>query len=838
MNLAALQLMTALVLAASQDCDPWITRAEYDGLSIVVAGTASPSEHYGAEQFKAHWFQCTGFDAPIEETPHNQIAVWIGHDGLPKDLQTTLNLGGLGPDGLCIKTVGSNLILAGGRQRGTMYAVFEFFQRYMGVRWLAPDFTHIPPPPESLPNIDFRYVPPFEWRDINYRAFRDPHFAAVHRINGQFPDLPASMGGHIAFANGFAHTFHSFVSPGEYGKAHPEYFSEVNSERRIDPSSTQLCLTNPDVLRIVTDKTRDILRKSKSERPIVCITQMDTGFWCECANCAAIDKQEDSQSGSVLWFVNQVADAIREEFPAAYVDTFAYTYTRKPPKHIRPHDNVIVRLCSIECNFSRPHADPHSAQNHAFQEDIKRWSQITKNLYIWDYTQNWHCHQQPHPNFHVLQPNIHFFAEHGVRGLFEQASPSSPHSDFEYLKAYILARAMWDPNVDWRALMSEFIACYYEKAGPYIHQYIDLVTKKVLNDDYYLSFNSRLEWMDYDTVLEAEAIFRRAFAATQDPVIIERLRSVYLSVQYAALVCIPRIESDGDAWVLTRPPSLTFDEYWNLIGKMGVTMLGDEPIGKLQERLQGLTPPRHQELTIEKLDNERYEVWVVPEVCGAIVRFRDKQADMDLFRGEEAILNNRWRWQDWEVMDPQSPRIEEGISGPYTLVERTSERIALEKSLKNGLTIRRSMTLKPGSEALETSFTVINRGTHPVVPLVKPHPEFWLQGPYTPEIWVERTDGWKKQRLNFMGSMDSGAGSIDPAGVTRWAARIPHKRLTIVSTVPSENVEKLFYYFNLPYEHVNLEMVPVLTPLEPGASRTMNAEYTLSRKTPKAKRNR
>jgi hypothetical protein len=824
--------MTSLVLAVSQDCDPWITRAAYDRLSIVVAKTASPSEHYGAEQFRSYWRQCTGYDAPIGETPCSQATVWIGFDGLPRELQAELSFEGLEPDGLCIKTVGDNLILAGGRQRGTMYAVFEFFQRYMGVRWFAPDCTHIPPAPESLPNIDFRYVPPFEWRDINYRAFRDPSFAAVHRLNGQFPDLPASMGGHIAIANGFAHTFHSFVSPDEYGETHPEYFSEVDGERRIEASSTQLCLTNPDVLRIVTEKTRDILRKSVSERPIVCITQMDTGFWCECANCATIDEHEGSQSGSVLWFVNQVADAVREEFPAARIDTFAYTYTRKPPKHIRPHANVIVRLCSIESNFSRPHDDPHSPQNRAFQEDIKRWSQIAKNLYIWDYTQNWHCHQQPHPNFHVLQPNIQFFAEYGVRGLFEQASPSSPHSDFEYLKAYILARAMWDPTVDWRELMDEFIAVYYEKAGPYIHEYIDLITKKVLNDDYYLSFDSRLEWMDYDTVLEAEAIFERAFAATQDPIITDRLRSVYLSAQYAALVCIPRIESDGDGWVLTRPPSLSFDEYWNLIGKMGVTMLEDVPIGKLQERLQGQTPPRHQRLAIEKLENEHYEVWVVPEVCGAIVRFRDKQTGVDVFRAEKAILNNRWRWQDWEVMDPKSPQIEEGISGAYTVAQRTPESISLEKRLKNGLAIRRTMTLKPGSEALEVEFTVINSGDHPLLPLVKPHPEFWLQGRHAPQIWVEKDGVWRQQRLSAIESTETGAGPIDPAGVTRWAARIPAKDTVVVSTVPAENVEKLFYYYNTPNEHVNLEMVPLLTPLEPGASRTMKAQFMICRELP------
>ena len=829
----AVGVVVCLTMAVSAHAaTSWITRDDYDDISIVVADNASPSERYGAEQFKAYWQRCTGYDAPLGATPTSRVTVWIGREAVPPPLLKSADLGGLGTDGLHLKTVGGNLLIIGGRERGAMYGVFEFFERYMGVRWFAPDCTYVPAPPDALPRIDFRYVPPFRWRDISYRAFCNAWFAAAHHLNGQHAALPPEMGGSISFANGFGHTFHSFVSPDEYGQTHPEYFSEVEGKRRTERSSTQLCLTNPDVLRIVIDKTRSILRNSPPDRPIVSVTQMDTGFWCECARCAAIDEREGSHAGSVIWFVNQVAEAIEDEFPHAFIDTFAYTYSRKPPKHIRPRDNVIVRLCSIECDFSRPHDDHSSAYNRAFHADLDRWSKIAKNLYVWDYTQNWYCHQQPHPNFQVLQPNIRFFAEHGVKGLFEQASPTSPHSDFEYLKGYILARAMWNPNVDWRELMDEFIKVYYQGAGSCIHEYIDLITKKVRQDNYYLAFNSKLEWMDYDTVVKADAIFQRAFAAAQDPVIRERLESVYLSVQYAALVCKPKIVLEGHAWVLTRPPSLTFDEYWSRIKNMGVTMLEDVPIEKLRERLDGQTPPRCQKVSIEKLENASYEVWIVPEMCGAVVRFMHKGSGVDLFRGSESILNERWRWQDWEVMDPKAPRIEEGITGVYRVVERANERITMEHDLSNGITIRRSLALDAASPSLKVAFTVVNRGTTEIVPLVKPHPEFWLQGRHEPEIWLERRDGWKREPLKYVGQSQAGADAIDPAGISRWAAWIPRKRIAVIATVPAENVGSLFYYFNIPNEQVNLEFVPDLSPLEPGASRTMTAEYSIARQKP------
>ena len=52
--------------------------------------------------------------------------------------------------------------------------------------------------------------------------------------------------------------------------------------------------------------------------------------------------------------VNSVADAIADEFPHVVVDTLAYQYTRPAPNITVPRKNVVIRLCSIECNFAAP----------------------------------------------------------------------------------------------------------------------------------------------------------------------------------------------------------------------------------------------------------------------------------------------------------------------------------------------------------------------------------------------------------------------------------------------------------------------------------------------------
>ena len=118
----------------------------------------------------------------------------------------------------------------------------------------------------------------------------------------------------------------------------------------------------------------------------------------------------------MLRAINFVADAIKGEFPSVAIDTLAYQYTRPAPNKTKPRDNVIVRLCSIECNFLKPLTDQSNA---AFTRDIVNWNKISNRLYILDYVVDFHAWLMPWPNYYVLAPNIRFFAAHGVKGIFE-----------------------------------------------------------------------------------------------------------------------------------------------------------------------------------------------------------------------------------------------------------------------------------------------------------------------------------------------------------------------------------------------------------------------------------
>lgn len=825
----------------------WLTEDEYANLHIVLSSAASKSEQYAAKEFSALWQTCTGHEpSASEQADTDRVNVWIGVGEDPFIVEDELE--GLGDDGLIIRTQGprlgvfrrlfrrqsfqtKGLIIAGEGTRGTLYGVYQFFEDYMGVRWLTPEFTHVPCPPKAIPRIDTKYVPKFSYRDVSYRSYiNHPDFAARHRMNGFWAKIPAEMGGNISYLRdwpGLGHTFHYYVNPEEYFDEHPEYFSEINGQRQR--FATQLCLTNKDVLAITIEKVRTLLREAAPNQRIVSISQMDMLNWCECDKCSAIDAHEDSHAGALVHFINSVAEAVEDEFPDAFIDTFAYFYSQKPPKHVKPRSNVIIRLCSSQCDFSRPLSYKANRLNSAFRKDIEAWGKIAEHLFVWDYTQNWYCFQGPHPNFHVFQPNAEFYAKQGVEGLFEQASPTSPHSDFEFLKGYILSHCLWDPDADWRKLYSEFLELYYGEAAPFIREYHDLITKRVLKEDFEMIMFNTIDWMDFDTVEKAGKIFERAFESVQDEAVLERLRYAHLPVQYSALVCPPRIRTESDKYVLTRPPSQTFDEYWDMIMGYGVTDLADWKIDAFRGRLNSTTPPRYEEVPIEKLENDRYEVWIVPTLGAAIVRFRCKKPRVELFSGYESIISDEGRCAEWMYPAEEGPYGPGQFRGLYEVVDRQDDSIIMEAYFEEGLVIKKRVSL---GDSLKIELELRNEGEEALNPRITMRPQFQVRGKGAPELWVERNGQWSQRQTDQEPGETGSYAHIDPKGVTRLACKLPGKRLTLINEVRGEQLMWQAYYFNPFTKSFKIELIPPFIPLEPGKTWSIHASYSLTKDRP------
>jgi len=415
---------------------------------------------------------------PAERHALDELGEWIGQVcGKRPPVSATTASGSIvlrndpsmGAEEFSIKWENDLLVISGGRPRGVLYGVYEFLDRFLGVRWIAEDEALLPSKTQvDLPSGGFSFRPILAYREPFFTEAFDGDWAARNRVNSTRATLKDIHGGKVTYV-GFVHTFNNLVPPEEYFSSHPEYFSEVDG-RRIS-ERTQLCLTNPEVVKIASERALQWLRQNPSA-DIISVSQNDWQNPCQCKNCSRVDEEEGSHSGSLLHFVNQVAERIEQEFPDVWVDTLAYQYTRKPPKNIRPRSNVIVRLCSIECCFS--HTLGSCPENESFRRDTEGWARVAHTLYVWDYVTNFAHYLMPFPNLKVLQPNVQFFVENNVKGIFEEGNYSEGGGgEFAALRSYLLAKILWDPDCDVEAYMSEFLEGYYGPGSNAVAEYIE-----------------------------------------------------------------------------------------------------------------------------------------------------------------------------------------------------------------------------------------------------------------------------------------------------------------------------------------------------------------------------
>lgn len=501
-------------------------RSEY---SIRIHGMETPRASAAADTLRRYIEAISGVRLPVAraiDPSSRQIVLEAGACSDPDfDLST------IGEDGFRIRTRGPAVYLTAATDQGLQNACYTFLETYVGCRKYSPAVTIIPRAKSiAIPEIDDTQIPPIVFR---MQDFHDPAYDAWHKL-----DTNDDFGL-------FVHTFRTLVPPEKHFAQHPEYFSLINGNRTHDG---QLCLTNPDVFRIVVDELRARMRQ-KPAATFWSVSQNDTYAPCECDACRAIDSAEGSPSGSLLAFVNRVADA----FPSMRISTLAYQYTRSAPKSLRPRPNVNIMLCSIECDRSKPIAeDPGSS---GFVRDLQDWSRLTKDIFLWDYVIQFRNLVSPFPNLRVLQPNIQLFVRNGISTVFEQGT-GTPHGEFVELRGYLIAKLLWDPYADVDSLMDDFLRGYYGVAAPHIRAYIDTMHDALAAsgeglDIYGYPWPSKEGYLSPARKDAYRAAFDRAEAAVEaDPETLERVQTARLPLQFAEIEQAKMLgASEGGAFV-------------------------------------------------------------------------------------------------------------------------------------------------------------------------------------------------------------------------------------------------------------------------------------------------
>jgi Domain of unknown function (DUF4838) len=395
--------------------------------------------------------------------------------------------------------------------RYSVYTLLEFW----GFRKFTSKIMYIPEGKKLIfpKKYSKTYKPAFDYRALFYPDAYDEDFRDWHKLDWHINDFGS-----------WGHTFSKLLLPKEYFKTHPEYFALYENNRREE----SFCMTNETVFNIVVQN----LKKSIQDNPaqFYSVSQNDDVIYCECSKCSVLNKKHGGPQGSLYTFINKIA----EKFPKTKIVTLAYLHTYKPPINLKIRPNVYTLFCPIDENRGKSFL---TEKNPSFMNPLKGWKETASNLFVWDYTVQFSNYMSPFPSMHTFQENYKLLKENKVKGIFAQGYADVP-GDFSELRQYLLAKLIWDTDIDIDQTTNDFLRGFYGKSAPFIKNYIDALTQNQLVGNQFLDIYSgplqcrktflSTENMDqYDKILDkAEAIEKKSSE------ILTRIKKLRLALEF------------------------------------------------------------------------------------------------------------------------------------------------------------------------------------------------------------------------------------------------------------------------------------------------------------------
>ncbi|MDF0720309.1 DUF4838 domain-containing protein [Kaistella sp. PBT33-4] len=497
--------------SAAQQFSLNVVKAGKSEYVIIIPAEASENEKKAARILQRYFQKVTGALLPVSTVAGDKPAISVGSTVYQSEVLST--------DTFTISNNGKNIILAGNGHRGILFAVYHFIENYLKCRKWAPN------EPAECPKIrDIRINLPvdiiekasFDYREVYSTAELDEEYMDWYKLH-RLDDYWGLWG----------HSFSTLV-PNIFFKKHPDYFSLSRGKR----TSQQLCLSHPKVLQLTLEKL-EILFKENPDQKFWSISPNDNSSHCECGLCSAVNRVEGGPQGSLIKFVNKIAAS----YPEKTFTTISYGATARAPLRTKPLPNVIILLSNIEIFRNEPVETGKSAA--AFRNNLKDWLQITPHVYVWDYYTQFTNYLAPFPDFPNAGSNVHFYKKNKIKGVFAQLGDQN-YVDQVELKSYILARKLWNEELDNEMLFEEFVKGYYGEASVFVRDYLlnlrsnveksgrklDIYGNPVKEHDAYLSSKQLAQY---------EALLDRAESASVSKTIRARIRKLRLSLDYTRL---------------------------------------------------------------------------------------------------------------------------------------------------------------------------------------------------------------------------------------------------------------------------------------------------------------
>lgn len=475
-------LSTALALSAAA-ADITLVDNGKSAYEIVLADGATRPAKLAASELQSFIERSTGVKLPIvtvasPDKPHlfvgpNSASAAAGVK--PDDLK---------PEGFHLKVVGQDVHLVGRDtegdpttigpnypvQTGTLTAVYDFLERFLGVVFAWHDDLGTVVPRHDrvvIPATDITQNPDWSYRALSYSPEK-----ATYELFGRRLRLG------VAYTVSHGHNWFRILEVEKYAAEHPEYFALVNGERQakhyLGYHGGQACTSNPEVIEIFAQAAIDYF-KQYPDRDMFSMSPNDGGGFCECDNCRALDGGEFTEANPnipvmtdrMIHFYNAIAEKVAKVYPDKKLGAYVYSYYKRPPVREKTIHPMLYLVQATNSAFGQGQgwADEHEGE--------KKWVAMTKHFDKYD------IYYLGGPALHMMAP----LTGHAIDRLkAEQAI--GMHGGYLYIGQayeqigaahYVMARLMWDGKADARKLEKQYYDALYGPASADVKQYYDLL---------------------------------------------------------------------------------------------------------------------------------------------------------------------------------------------------------------------------------------------------------------------------------------------------------------------------------------------------------------------------
>jgi hypothetical protein len=440
------------------------------GATIVLAADARDEAVDAAADLSRCLRQATGADFRVVteggEAPRSELAtIYVGRcAALPAE--DVRDLDALDRDGYLVHiTDADTVFLAGPRPWSTYWAVCQFLEDEVGVRWLIPGELG-----EDIPKHDALSPAP---RRQTYEPVILSRLWSGAQYGGKW-----SLRQRIHRRYEFHHNLIRIFDPAKYYDTHPEWYPLRANGKRYRPQgaadhSWQPCLASESSVQHAADAARNAWAEDP-DRESFSYGCNDGQGWCVCDGCKAMDRPIESWLGfegtysyRYYTWLNKVAANLEKTHPANMLGCLAYSTYILPPEDIGLHRNIIPYFTSNRADYYEPE---FRAQD---QKLLEWWGRVAKQMGIYDYAYGMGF-AIPRIYNHLFQEAIQHAVRNNVRGFYAEVYPNW---GLDGPKLYVMSRVLWDPQIDIDRLSAEWNRRMFREAAAPMAAYFALCEK-------------------------------------------------------------------------------------------------------------------------------------------------------------------------------------------------------------------------------------------------------------------------------------------------------------------------------------------------------------------------